>query len=124
MKVEYHNHIVPGLDVLIGDPSILTPTKDSKKRADFFHIPEGYVYRAIDFYHEQSGRGDACRELTRRFEEILGAIRDNGPETFELENGTLVSFVKTPPTSNLARRNRLFLQPNIFTNTNIRSTIA
>lgn len=109
MKVEYHNHIVPGLDVLIGDPSILTPTKDSKKRADFFHIPEGYVYRAIDFYHEQSGRGDACRELTRRFEEILGAIRDNGPETFELENGTLVSFVKTPPHQQLGSKEQAVL---------------
>lgn len=93
MKVAFHDFIVPGLDVLIGDPDILNPLPDSKKRAEIFYIPEGYVRRVIDFYHEQSGRGDACRELTRRFGTILAAIKDSDTDSYQLENGTLIVFV-------------------------------
>lgn len=93
MKIAFHDYIVPGLDVLIGDPDILNPLPDSKKRAEIFYIPEGYVRRVIDFYHEQSGRGDSCRELTRRFGTILAAIKDSDADSYRLENGTLVVFV-------------------------------
>lgn len=95
MPKEFHDFIVPGLDVLIGDPSILDPKVDDKKRAEIFYIPENYIYRVIDFYNEQSGRGDACRELTRRFGYILDKMQKDDEETFSLENGTMIEFVKT-----------------------------
>lgn len=95
MPREFHDYIVPGLDVLIGDPSILDPKPEDKKRAEIFYIPENYIYRIIDFYNEQSGRGDACRELTRRFGFILDAMQTNNEENFELKNGTIIEFVKT-----------------------------
>lgn len=91
----YHDFIVPGLDVLIGDPSILSPTKTDKQRAKIFEIPESYIYRVIDFYNEQSGRGDSCRELTSRFNTILTTMHEQDADSFELENGTLVKFVST-----------------------------
>ena len=93
MKVDFHDYIVPGLDVLIGDPDILNPPKEGKKRANIFYIPEGYVHRVIDFYHEQSGRGDSCRELTRRFGFMLAHMKDNEEDSYELDNGTLVTFI-------------------------------
>ena len=93
---EYHDYIVPGLDVLIGDPDILSPLPGSKKRAEIFYIPEGYVRRVIDFYDEPSGRGDACKELTRRFGEILSAMNGSSGNSYQLANGTLVSFETTP----------------------------
>lgn len=97
MPVDYHDFIVPGLDVLIGDPSILDPRPDDKKRAEILYLPENYIYRVIDFYHEQSGRGDSCRELTRRFGVILETMREriDDDEPFTLDNGTIVEFVKT-----------------------------
>lgn len=95
MSVDFHDFIVPGLDVLIGDPSIIDPGPNDKKRAEIFYIPENYIYRVIDFYNEQSGRGDSCRELTRRFGIILDRMRQEDEDTFILENGTVVEFVKT-----------------------------
>ena len=95
MSVDYHDFIVPGLDTLIGDPSILSPTAEDKKRAEIFYIPENYIYRVIDFYHEQSGRGDSCRELTRRFGIILDTMRQDEDDTFVLDNGTMIEFVQT-----------------------------
>lgn len=93
MKVDFHDYIVPGLDVLIGDPDILNPPEGGKKRAESFFIPEGYVHRVIDFYHEQSGRGDSCRELTRRFSFMLTAMKDSNEHSFRLDNGTQVTFI-------------------------------
>ena len=95
MPVNFHDFIVPGLDVLIGDPSILDPKPDDKKRAKTFYIPESYIYRVIDFYNEQSGRGDSCRELTRRFNIILETMHQTHQDFFVLNNSTVVKFVKT-----------------------------
>ena len=93
--VDYHDFIVPGLDVLIGDPSIIDPMPDDKKRAEIFYIPDNYIYRVIDFYNEQSGRGDSCRELTRRFGIILETMRELEEDTFVMDNGTIITFVQT-----------------------------
>lgn len=93
MQKTNYDFIVPGLDVLIGDPEILDPPPGSKKYAKTLYIPEGYVHRVIDFYHEQSGRGDACRELTCRFKTILNAINESKSGLFTLKNGTVVDFV-------------------------------
>lgn len=93
MSAKFHDYIVPGLDVLIGDPSILSPSKTDKQRAKVFEIPESYIYGVIDFYHEQTARGDSSRELTSRFNTILTAMHEQNTDSFELDNGTLVKFV-------------------------------
>ena len=72
MTKEYHPDLVLGLDVLIGDPDILRPRKETKKKADCIYIPEGYIYRAEEFRKEQSSRGEACKELLSIFKEISG----------------------------------------------------
>ena len=36
---DYHATLVPALDALIGDPSILMPEASSKKKADLLLIP-------------------------------------------------------------------------------------
>lgn len=66
----FHHYIVPGLDVLISDPSFLTPNKETRPKAKTLVIPSFYVYRLLDFYNEQTNRGESARELT----EILGEI--------------------------------------------------
>ncbi len=108
-----HEYIVPGLDVLIGDPSILYPHADEKKYAEAFFIPENYVHTVISFYDEQSGRGDSCRELVRRFGEILSAIED--PKCgFILKNGTVIFFI---------RQAELKLEKNLNLNSSRHQTI-
>lgn len=90
MTKEYHPDLVLGLDVLIGDPDILRPRKETKKKADCIYIPEGYIYRAEEFRKEQSSRGEACKELLSIFKEISAVTRGNQNTAFELKNGTLV----------------------------------
>lgn len=97
----YHDFIVPGLDVLIGDPKILKPDKSTKKKAEKLFIPNGYISRISDFYHEQSGRGDACRELLGTLSEILEKIHLSDDDEYTFDNGMKLSFVgsKTNPLS-------------------------
>lgn len=98
VKIEqYHPDLVLGLDVLIGDPEILKPKKNAKKKADCIYIPEGYVYRAEDFRKEQSTRGEACKELLSMFKEITMVTRGKPDMTFRLDNGVLVKLVKEVP---------------------------
>ncbi|MBQ6393780.1 PhoH family protein [Candidatus Saccharibacteria bacterium] len=93
MNIEtYHPDLVLGLDVLIGDPSILAPKENMKKKAEHLYIPDGYIYRAQSFHHEQSSRGEACRELSSLFR-IISQHTRNTEEGFLLDNGTQVHFI-------------------------------
>ena len=92
----FHSYIVPGLDVLIGDPSFLTPTEDTKPKAEMLFIPSFYVYRTMDFYKEQSNRGDSARELTTIFGEIAGRMNYNNSDTFVFKNGMRLKFQDFP----------------------------
>jgi len=91
---DYHRFLVPGLDVFVGDPDILNPLEMTKKRADFFYIPEEYVDRAAEFDGEQSARGDACGILLDHFIHISQTINHSGQDFFVLPNGTHVYFAK------------------------------
>lgn len=87
-----HNYLVPSLDTLIGDPSILIPKAENKKKAEILYIPIGYMHRIDDFYNEQTSRGDACREIMAYLSIILDRKRQNtGP--IMLENGMQIDFI-------------------------------
>ena len=91
---KFHKYLVPGLDVFVGDPDILNPFEEKKKRADRLYIPKEYVDRAADFEGEQSARGDACGTLIDHFTYISQQINHSGREFFTLPNGTQVFFVE------------------------------
>ena len=88
----FHECIVPGLDVLIGDPDFLAPNKDTKPKARMLYIPSFYVYRTLDFYKEQTNRGESARILSS----IFGEINRSGSDTFVFKNGMKLRFRDFP----------------------------
>lgn len=92
----FHNYIVPGLDVLISDPSFLTPDKKTKPKAKTLIIPSFYVYRLLDFYNEQTNRGESARELTEILGEIFEEVNQNGGKTYVFKNGMRLEFRDFP----------------------------
>lgn len=95
-RKNFHDHIVPGLDVLIGDPDFLTPNKDTRKKAEVLYIPSFYVYRVLDFYKEQTNRGESARELTAIFGEIAEVMNHHETDEFIFKNGMKLKFVDFP----------------------------
>ena len=92
----FHDFIVPGLDVLISDPEFLVPDKNTKPKARMLYVPSFYLYRVLDFYNEQSNRGESARELTDIFGEISGAMNLNDSDTFVFKNGMRLKFKDLP----------------------------
>ena len=92
----FHNYIVPGLDVLISDPSFLTPNKNTKPKAKTLFIPSFYVYRLLDFYNEQTSRGESVRELTTILGEIFERMNRSGCKAYTFENGMKLEFRDLP----------------------------
>ena len=73
----WHSALVPALDALIGDPSIIEPEKSTKLKAEILYIPEQYIDRVCDFRDELSSRGEAAKSLLRSFSNILEEIHKN-----------------------------------------------
>lgn len=95
---EYHPYIIPGLDVLIGDPDILSPeSKDTKKKADYLFIPSGYVDRLNDFYDELSSRGEASRQVIKRISQIKIEMNRKRISEYVCKNGMKIIFQETDP---------------------------
>lgn len=92
----FHDNIVPGLDVLISDPDFLTPNEKTKLKAKTLFIPSFYIYRVLDFYKEQTNRGESARELTAIFGEISETMNRKGVDTFTMKNGMKLKFVDFP----------------------------
>lgn len=92
----FHDFIVPGLDVLIGDPDFLTPNKDTRSKAKILYVPSFYVYRVLDFYKEQTNRGESARELTAIFGEIAEAMNRQDTEEYHFANGMRLKFIDFP----------------------------
>lgn len=88
----YHEVLVPALDALIGNPEILNPKADTKKKADVLAIPAHFIMRATELRSEQSSRGDACGELLRMFNIILGNIHYRKKHI--CANGMEIVFIK------------------------------
>ena len=95
-RSNFHDYIVPGLDVLIGDPDFLTPGKDTRPKAKMLIIPSFYVYRVLDFYKEQTNRGESARELTAIFGEIAEEMNRTNQDVFIFKNGMRLKFKDFP----------------------------
>lgn len=95
----FHDFIVPGLDVLISDPDFLLPDKNSKPKAKVLYIPSFYLYRVLDFYNEQSNRGESARELTDIFGVISGVMKQNNSNVCTFKNGMKLEFWDLPERS-------------------------
>lgn len=89
-----HRYIIPGLDTLIGDPDILTPTKETKKKAELMIIPAHYIDRCRQFRDELSNRGEAAQMLISSFAKILEAIHQSNGEEYVCDNGMRIIFQK------------------------------
>ena len=92
----YHSCLIPGLDVLIDNPDILNPFKETKKKAENLYIPDGFFRRACGFCEDPkerwSSRGFSAHLLVK-YLRILYAMRNStGQEYAVLPNGTKVIF--------------------------------
>ena len=92
----FHQYIIPGLDVLIGDPEFLRPTATTPPKAKMLYIPASYIYRVLDFYKEQSTRGDSARELTYIFGKILDEMNERHVDQYHFDNKMILKFEEVP----------------------------
>ena len=88
----YHQVLVPALDALIGNPEILNPDTQTKKKADILAIPAHFIMRATELRGEQTNRGEACGELLKQFNMILGDIHHEGKHI--CDNGMEIVFIE------------------------------
>lgn len=91
---DFHKNIIPGLDALIGDPDILTPTALTKLKANTLIIPTHYVDRCREFRDELSNRGEAATQLIRSFAKISESIHQSKGNEFICANGMHIIFQK------------------------------
>lgn len=87
-----HRYIIPGLDALIGDPEILEPTAETKKKAELMIIPAHYIERCRQFRDELSNRGEAAQKLIASFAKILEQIHLSDGKEFICANGMRIIF--------------------------------
>ena len=105
-KKSYHPIIVPALDALIGDPDLVQPQADNKKKADEFYIPNQYIDRLHSFRDEQSSRGEAAIKLLNTFAHALETTHYSDEDVYTCANGTQIRFVgydKVEPKSSNGR---------------------
>lgn len=91
-----HDCIVPGLDVLIGDPDFLLPNKNNQPKANLLCVPSFYIYRVLDFYQEQTNRGESARELTAIFGEIAEEMNRTNSYVYTFKDGMKLTFEDFP----------------------------
>ena len=100
----YHNYIVAAMDMLIGDPDVLAPNADTKKKADYLCIPIQYLDKLGEWRHELSSRGEASKRLIKSMGYMLSYI-NNHPDSsqekrsgrvFTAENGMKIMFDEVP----------------------------
>ena len=117
IEKKYHKYLMPGLDVLIGDPDLLTPEKSTKKKCDILLIPAFYIDRVMRFRAEISNRGEAAAILMRAFSVILEHIHESDGEVYTCENGMQIVFVgilKSYPNESTARHTVRTAQAFLF----------
>ena len=90
-----HAIIIPGLDVLIGDPKILCPTVLTIPKAQTLIIPQCYVL-LLDLFEKEhnSGRAEAAKQLTPKIKDIARYIHNNNGKAYTCKNGMKIIFHK------------------------------
>lgn len=92
----FHYAIVPALDALIGEPKLINPDKDTKKKAGIMLIPNQYTDRLAGFLDEGiTSRGEAAYTLLEQFTYMLEEIRNKGLEYYTCKNGMRIKFITT-----------------------------
>ena len=90
----FHYAIVPALDALIGEPKLINPDKDTKKKAGEMLIPNQYVDRLSEFLDEGiTSRGEAAYILLEHITYMLEEIHNKGLEYFTCKNGMKIRFI-------------------------------
>jgi predicted ribonuclease YlaK len=85
---------VPALDALIGEPKLINPDKDTKKKAGEMLIPNQYVDRLAEFLDEGiTSRGEAAYILLNHITNMLSEIHDKGLEYYTCKNGMRIRFI-------------------------------
>ncbi len=92
----YHYAIVPALDALIGEPKLINPDPDTKKKAGEMLIPNQYVDRLAEFLDEGiTSRGEAAYILLGYITNMLEEIHNNHLEYYTCKNGMKIRFIST-----------------------------
>lgn len=96
-KEKTHEHLVLAMDMLIGDPDILNPTKSAKMVAKNLYVPQKFAYQNFYNWHEDSTKGDAAREILT----ILDKLQTNSGNArdFALANGSKLHLAEKVPNS-------------------------
>ena len=89
-----HKYLIPGLDYLIGNPDALTPTANTKLKAEYMIIPDHYTRRCGQFRDELSTRGEAAKILVETFAHSSGTMYTTKQNEYECENGMKIIFQK------------------------------
>lgn len=87
--------VVPALDTLIGNPSLLDPEENTPRIADRILIPGIFIDYVHRFRSEQNSRGEAAVKLSGLFANILEDIHYRSPhqKIFTCKNGVKVQFI-------------------------------
>ena len=92
----FHYAIVPALDALIGEPKLINPDKDTKKKAGEMLIPNQYVDRLAEFLDEGiTSRGEAAYTLLGHITNMLEEIHDRGLDYYTCKNGMRIRFISS-----------------------------
>ena len=90
----YHYAIVPALDALIGEPKLIYPDKDTKKKAGEMLIPYQYIERLDEFLDEGiTSRGEAAYNLLGHITDMLEEIHTKNLDYYTCKNGMRIKFV-------------------------------
>lgn len=90
----FHTALVPALDALIGDPTLLEPEAGTKMKTKDFIIPTQYIHRIRDFRDEPSSRGEAAKILLKSFSRILETVHYSNQDYYTCKNGMRIRFVR------------------------------
>ncbi|MBR5670164.1 PhoH family protein [Candidatus Saccharibacteria bacterium] len=94
-ELKWHPTLVPALDALIGEPDLLTPDKDTPRKAEEMIIPYQYIDRLSEFRDDSTTtRGESAEILLATISHMLKEIHYKKLDHFECENGMKIRFSK------------------------------
>lgn len=110
MSKYYHNYIVTAMDMLIGDPDVLTPTENAKKKADYLCIPYQFIDRLGNWRKEHSTRGEAATRLIHSIGEMLVYLNNHSDtDAFTCKNKMKIKFFDAVSNSDSSVENAIAL---------------
>lgn len=95
--------VVPALDTLIGNPSLLDPEENTPRIADRILIPGIFIDYVHKFRSEQNSRGEAAVKLSGLFANMLEDIHYRSPhqKIFTCKTALRSNLLPTAPRSSI-----------------------